>query len=94
MPSKPGSGYSPLTLTLKEQMAIFPASSVKVYMTVVSPIRKIEPGPIVRVTAGVFPELSDAKGSVHVTATPFVLLSLSTMMLPGQPEMTGSMLSF
>ena len=78
-----------MTVISKEQVAVFPAVSVKVYVTVVEPIRKKDPGLPVRATVGSCPSLSVAVGSVQVTVAPFTLDSLAMTMLSGQPAMTG-----
>ena len=80
------------TVTLKEQVDVFPAASVAVYVTTVVPRPKTVPGLFVVVKANVPAQLSDTVGAVHVTvawqeALPF------TVMFEGHPVITGLVLS-
>ena len=55
------------TITLKEQVDIFPAASVAVYVTGVVPKLKTVPGFFVVVSVRVPPQLSDTVGTVQLT---------------------------
>jgi len=80
------------TITLNEHVEALPAASVAVYVTVVVPSAKVVPGFFVLVNAGAPPQLSVADGAVQLTMAwqdPFAF----TVMLEGQPVMTGIVLS-
>lgn len=76
---------------LNEQLASFPASSLKVYWMVETPIEKNladEDGPATSLT---LPELSVAVGSDHETLSYELLVC--TISLEGQPSITGGSMS-
>ena len=58
--------YNLPTSMVNEQAAEFAAPSVKMYVTVVTPIENLSPGWCVRTSVGCEPELSVAVGSIHV----------------------------
>ena len=73
-------------------MASLPVGSIKVYVTVVSPMRKKSLGEAVNTTL-TDPELSVADGAVHVTEAPLRELSAVTSRFGGQSTITGSTVS-
>ena len=80
------------TVTLKEQVDVFPAASVAVYVTTVVPRAKTAPGLLVLVKVNAPAQLSDTVGAVQLTvawqeALPF------TVMFEGHPVITGLVLS-
>jgi uncharacterized protein YunC (DUF1805 family) len=80
------------TVTLKEQVEIFPDASVAVYVTGVVPMEKVLPGAFVVVS--VPPEqLSVNVGAVQVTTAWHDALAL-TVIFEGQPEITGLVTSW
>ena len=81
------------TITLKEQVDIFPAASVAVYVTGVVPMLKIVPGLFVVVRVSVPPQLSDTVGAVQLTVAWQDAFAL-TVMLEGHPVITGLIKSF
>ena len=68
------------------------ASSVAVYVTVVVPISKVDPGLWLEVSVTI-PELSVAVGSVQVTSADAKPSSVLTVILVGIFEIVGSSLS-
>ena len=68
------------------------ASSVAVYVTVVVPISKVDPGLWLEVSVTIS-ELSVAVGSVHVTSADAEPTSVLTVILDGIFEIVGSSLS-
>jgi hypothetical protein len=68
-----------VTVTTNEQLALFEAASVKVYVTVVAPTVNVEPGACVVNTVSEFEAstLSVAVGGVHDTAVRLACTSLS-----------------
>ena len=83
-----------VTVTSKEQTAVFPDPSVNVYVTVIIvPTTKGEFGARVLVTAGVIPELSVARGSVHETEAKSAPLEATSCISLGHPIITGGVLS-
>ena len=58
---------SPLTVTVKEQIAVFPLTSVAVYVTRVTPIEKLEPDWISLTSWTFRAELSVTRGIFHLT---------------------------
>jgi hypothetical protein len=81
------------TITLKEQMEVFPAASVAVYVTSVVPRSKTDPGAFVLVRVNVPPQLSDTVGVVQLTVAWQEAFAL-TVMLEGHPVITGFVLSW
>jgi len=55
------------TITLNEQVDVFPAASVAVYVTAVVPRSKAVPEFFVEVSVSVPPQLSEAVGAVQLT---------------------------
>ena len=55
------------TVTLKEQVDVFPAASVAVYVTRVVPRLKMEPGLLVGINVNAPPQLSDTDGADQLT---------------------------
>ena len=82
----------PATVTENEQTAEFPESSVNVYVTTVVPTGNESSGEDVDVNV-TLPESSVAEGSVHVTVIAAPSAVVSTLMSPGQSDMTGGVLS-
>ena len=80
------------TITLKEQVDVFPAASVAVYVTGVVPILKSVPGFFVLVSVSVPPQLSDTVGTVQLTVAWQDAFAF-TVMLEGHPAITGLVLS-
>jgi hypothetical protein len=78
-----------VTITLNVQVDLFPASSVAVYVTAVVPKLKLVPGNIgVEIVAHPF-----TVGGVQVTTFAHSSAFNETLILEGQPEMTGAVLS-
>ena len=86
-----------MTVTVNVQVAVFPDESVAVYVTVVCPTLKVDPGckPEVRRTCIFSPELSVALGTTQSTVTPVVTPSTSngSNKLLGQDTNSGGMSS-
>ena len=80
------------TMTLKEQVDMFPAASVAVYVTGVVPRLKSVPGFFVVVSVSVPPQLSDTVGTVQLTVAWQDAFAF-TVMLEGHPVITGPVLS-
>ncbi len=85
-----------VTVTVNEHGAeIFPDASLAVYVTVVAPTGKEEPGECDRVQV-MLPEgvqLSDAVGSVQLTMAEQIPGELFTAIFAGQAEITGGIAS-
>jgi hypothetical protein len=78
-----------VTITLNVQVDLFPASSVAVYVTAVVPGLKLVPGGVgVEIAAHPF-----TVGGVQVTIFEHSSAFNETLILEGQPEITGPMLS-
>jgi hypothetical protein len=77
------------TTTLKEQVEVLFAASLAVYVTVVVPSGKVAPGEKLDVR---FTQLSTV-GAVHVTTFEHSDGNKETLMLEGQPVITGAVLS-
>jgi len=80
------------TVTLKEQVDVFPAASVAVYVTTVVPRLKIVPGFFVVVNVSVPPQLSETVGAVQLTVAWQEAFAL-TVIFEGHPDITGLMAS-
>ncbi len=80
-------------VTVKEHVASFPWLSVTVYVTCVSPTKKISPEWWVWVTIGIMPELSVAVGSDQVTGTDRIPGGTMYIAELGQPVITGGVTS-
>ena len=76
--------YQPeITLTINLPSATFPAASVAVYVTSVSPILKVSPGLLLDAIVGGCPESSVAATVPQVTATgTFAALLMYLLMIP------------
>ena len=59
--------HSLLTVTVKEQVAVFPLTSVAVYVTRVTPMEKLEPGWTSLTSWTSAYELSVTRGAGHLT---------------------------
>ncbi len=83
-------GATSRTVTIQEQVEVFPVKSVARKMKLVAPTGKVEPdtGPLVWVTAGVL-QLSVATGVVKVYVCPQVPALLLTVVLAGQEVNAG-----
>jgi hypothetical protein len=83
------------TVTVKLQVLVLPAASVKVYVTGVTPTGKVAPGLCVLLTATVPGQLSVAVGAVQLAVWLQAVLPVpvATLMLEGQPAITGTVLS-
>lgn len=85
-------GASMVTVTVKEQVAIFPEPSVAFQITVVTPLSKAEPlavfAALVR-TVEATEQLSEEVGMAYVTAAVHKFRSVTRLILAGQ-EMEGS----
>ena len=83
-------GATSRTVTIQEQVEVFPVKSVARKMKLVAPTGKVEPdtGPLVWVTAGV-PQLSVATGVVKVYVCPQAPALLLTVVLAGQEVNAG-----
>lgn len=82
-----------VTVTTKEQVAVFPASSVKSYLTTVVPMGKHCPGKKLFWTLGTPDTMSIAKGSLQKTFTQEVGEAVSLVMSSGQKPIRGGELS-
>src|SRR5690606_26260694 len=80
------------TVTSNEHVAVLPAPSVAVYVTVVVPIGKTSPGSCVLVNV-VPVQLSVNVGAVHVTTASHELASVLTVISVGQFAITGTSVS-
>jgi hypothetical protein len=84
-------GPASLTVTTKEQVAEFPAVSVKAYVTVVIPIGNVVPG-MWLADDDAMAQLSVAVGGVQVTDAPEGPVAL-VVIFAGHPVITGASLS-
>jgi hypothetical protein len=80
------------TITLKVQVDELPAASVAVYFTCVVPTGKVAPGLCVLTKLAML-QLSDAVGGVQLAVAVHDELPAVTLIVPGQPEITGSCVS-
>jgi hypothetical protein len=91
-------GVLSVTVTVKEQAELFPEASLTLYVTSVVPTGKLLPGEWdeVHASAADWVQLSVAVGGIHVAVWLQLILPgpVSTLMLPGHPEITGASLSF
>jgi hypothetical protein len=85
-------GVLSVTVTLNEQVEVFPLTSVAVYITCVVPSAKTEPDARL-LTKLAIPQLSEAVGAVHVTVAPHGGGPEATDILEGQPVIWGGVLS-
>ena len=77
---------------MKEQVEVFPAASVAVYVTIVVPRLKMVPGLLVGVNVNMPPQLSETVGAVQLTVAWQDAFAL-TVMFEGHPVITGPVLS-
>tara|TARA_R100001230_G_C5632137_1_gene139600 strand:- start:11 stop:421 length:411 start_codon:yes stop_codon:yes gene_type:complete len=85
-----GASFS-VIVTIKLQVSVFPEASVAVYTTVVSPAENVSPG--LWVDESVALQLSVCKGGVQVTTAVHTPGSAFCVILKGQLEITGSLVS-
>src|SRR5690606_40733380 len=79
------------TVTSNEHVAVLPAPSVAVYVTVVVPIGNTSP--LLCELDNDTEQLSDAVGAVHVTTAPHELASVLNVISVGQSAITGTSVS-
>jgi hypothetical protein len=82
-------GVLSVTVTLKVQVDLFPAASVAVYVTAVVPRANVAPAGM---SATIAAQLI-VVGGVHVTTFEHSLAARLTVIVDGQPVMTGGVLS-
>ena len=80
------------TVTLNEQVDVFPAASVAVYVTTVVPRAKTDTGLFVLVKVNAPAQLSDTVGAVQLTVAWQEAFAF-TVMFEGHPVITGLVLS-
>src|SRR5690606_40724187 len=79
------------TVTSNEHVAVLPAPSVAVYVTVVVPIENTSP--LLCELDNDTEQLSDAAGAVHVTTASHELASVLSVIYVGQFAITGTSVS-
>lgn len=80
-------------MTVKSHVAVFPASSVKRYVTRTLPTLKQSPEKKFCRKLGIPDMASTAKGSLQITTTQVVIESVSLLISSGQRPINGGSLS-